>query len=119
MFLRLFTLIALPLVSAETWGWVSASTKNVCAGIITDCTDKTTCTTTGVGPCGTGSSPTAYLKSTLVGVAFVKEATYLTTPADMDVKSPTGLGYRDFKGDVAVGDASKSSFLLSLCKLIN
>ena len=113
MFLRLFTLIALPLASAETWGWVPASTKNVCAGIITDCTDKTTCTTTGFGPCVGGSSPTAYLKSTLVGVAFVKEATYLTTAADMVVKSPTGVGYRDFKADVAAGDLSKSSFLLS------
>ena len=103
---------AQPLVSAETWGWVTASTKNVCAGVITDCTDKTTCTTTGFGPCVGGSSPTAYLKSSLVGVAFVKEATYLTTPADMAVKNPTGLGYLDFKPDVTAGDFSKSSFLL-------
>ena len=63
--------LALPLVSAETWGWKSG--ENLCAGIITDCTDLTSCTTTGVGPC-TGKdtvAPTAYLKSSLVGIAFV------------------------------------------------
>ena len=65
--------LALPLVSAETWGWTSS--ENVCAGIITDCTDQTSCTTTGVGPC-TGKdtvAPTAYLKSSLVGLAFVDD----------------------------------------------
>lgn len=112
--MKLFTLVALPVVSAEKWGWTTAATENLCAGIITDCTDKTSCTAVGVGPCeGEKTTPDAYLKSTFVGVAFVKEATYLTNEADMDVKDPTGIGYRDFKGDMTIDADRKYAFTMT------
>jgi hypothetical protein len=98
--------------SAE-WGWVTSSTNNICAGIITNCNDKTTCTTVGVGPCeGSATKPTAYLKSNLEGLALVKEATYLTDSSHMSVIQTTGLGYRDSKKDIAYtapGSSAKTS----------
>ena len=100
--LTLAALLAAPaLASGETWGWATANGKDMCAGIITDCNDATTCTTVGVGPCeGDAAAPTAYLKSSLVGLALVKEATYLANASDMSILNATGPGFRDFKKNV-------------------
>jgi len=100
--LTLAALLAAPaLASGETWGWATANGKDMCAGIITDCNDATTCTTVGVGPCeGDATEPTAYLKSSLVGLALVKEATYLANASDMSILNATGPGFRDFKKNV-------------------
>lgn len=70
--------------------------------MILDCTDEETCTTVGVGPCeGTETAtPTAYLKSHFVGLAFVDEDQYLqcadlSSCDDLKVVSGTGPGFRD------------------------
>ena len=90
------------------WGWTTADTKDICAGIITNCNDKATCTAVGVGPCeGTAKEPKAFLASYFVGLAMVKEATYLANEKDEDhakVIDPTGPGYRDYKADIPAGD---------------
>ena len=94
------------------WAWTTADTKDICAGIITNCNDKATCTAVGVGPCeGTAKEPKAFLASYFVGLAMVKEATYLANEKDEDhakVIDPTGPGYRDYKRDVPAGDSSAS-----------
>jgi hypothetical protein len=106
-------------LAADTWGWTSA--KNLCAGIITDCSDKDTCTSVGVGPCegDTVVKPTAYLKSSLVGLAFVVGDKYLacTDPGsctDMKVLGSTGVGYRDHKaGKNAGADDTEYAYTMS------
>ena len=77
--------------------------------------------TVGVGPCegpceGGGEIPDASccLKSNPsiggAGAAFVKETTYLTNPADTDVKDPAGLGYQYVESDVSVGGNTSTFF---------
>ena len=59
----------------------------------------------GVGPCeGDATAPTAYLKSNLVGLALVKEATYLADSNDLTEIEPSGLGYRDIKKEIDYTD---------------
>ena len=99
--LTLAALLAAPALASGEWAWATANGKDMCAGIILDCNDATTCTTVGVGPCeGDATAPTAYLKSSLVGLALVKEATYLANASDMSILNATGPGFRDFKENV-------------------
>jgi len=44
------------------------------------------------------------------GAAFVKETTYLTNPADTDVKDPAGLAYQYVESDVSVGGNTSTFF---------
>ena len=58
------------------------------------------------------TAPTAYLKSSLEGLALVKEATYLTNASHMSVIEASGPGYRDSKGSIdyaADGSSTKTS----------
>ena len=76
--------------------------------------------TVGVGPCegpceGGGEIPDASccLKSNFIGgagAAFVKEAKYLSNPADMNVKDPAGLAYQYVESDVSVGGNTSTFF---------
>jgi hypothetical protein len=77
--------------------------------------------TVGVGPCegpceGGEKIPDASccLKSNPsiggAGAAFVKETTYLTNPADTDVKDPAGLAYQYVESDVSVGGNTSTFF---------
>ena len=96
----------------EKWSWVTASGKNICAGINTNCADMTlynaqfqrganklsSCTTLGVGPCeGTATAPVSYMK-----MAFSRIKTF-ANGEEKDLVFD-GLGYRDNKADVPSGD---------------
>ena len=103
--------------AAAAWKWVVA--KNMCGGIIDPCTSAEECTTVAYGPCeGDASSPTAYLKSHAVGMAFVDLDKYLACADpnscnDMKVLSPTGLGYRDFSGAKTTTDGGKYAYSMT------
>jgi hypothetical protein len=88
-----------PAPAAYNWGWTASS--DLCGGIITNPDDEISATTVGVGPCeGASTAPTAYLKSSLVGLAFVDEDQYLSCTdasscSSMKVLHGTQAGYRD------------------------
>jgi hypothetical protein len=108
----------------EKWSWVTASGKNICAGINTNCGDWTvnppnklsSCTTLGVGPCeGTATSPASYLKMAFSGIRTVASGggdgfwnPTTTNPSGATNLFPfDGPSYRDYKADVPSGDTSK------------
>lgn len=105
----------------EKWSWVTASGKNICAGINTNCGDWTvnppnklsSCTTLGVGPCeGTATSPASYLKMAFSGIRTVASGggdgfwnPTTTNPSGAKNLFPfDGPSYRDYKADVPSGD---------------
>jgi len=102
--LAITTLLVSPALATDKWGWTAA--ENLCAGIVTNCNDKSSCTKVGVGPCeGTATTaPTAYLTSEFVGMAFVDQDKYLEDATQMKVLDATGPGYRDFKAGLKLGN---------------
>ena len=102
--LAITALLVSPALAADKWGWTAA--ENLCAGIVTNCNDKSSCTKVGVGPCeGTATTaPTAYLTSEFVGMAFVDQDKYLDDATQMKVLDATGPGYRDFKAGLKGGN---------------
>jgi hypothetical protein len=108
----------------EKWSWVTASGKNICAGINTNCGDWTvnppnklsSCTTLGVGPCeGTATSPASYLKMAFSGIRTVASGggdgfwnpTTANPSGAKNLFPFDGPSYRDYKADVPSGDTSK------------
>jgi len=94
--------------SSVTLAWVNATSrvggKQTCAGIIMPCGDQVSCTTTAIGPCNSSASEisaTQYIKTYLIGMAYVDEAKYLscadeTNCADMKIMNAiSGVGFRD------------------------
>jgi hypothetical protein len=111
-------LALLPAVAAYTWGWTSA--RDLCGGIITDADDQTSATTVGVGKCeGAATEPTAFLKSSLEGLAFVDLDQYLacsepTSCSAIKELTATGIGYRDYASDQdGPQDGSKYAYTMT------
>ena len=71
----LAVLLATIPAAQAAWSWNKGT--NVCGGVIADCKNAAECSAVGVGDCSKSVTPTRGLQFNVVGMAFVKLATYL------------------------------------------
>ena len=86
----------------DVLGWAKGAGP-LCVGGYNPCASAATCTAALFGPCEDATNgASAYIASTIAGIAWLNEANYLNCPAGevcSEVVEPTGQGYRDIGAD--------------------
>ncbi|EKX32075.1 hypothetical protein GUITHDRAFT_121751 [Guillardia theta CCMP2712] len=104
-------LSSLPLSYCDSFSFVKAEGKDICAGIKESCTTTNDCTVAAYGPCSAASpGPSAYVTLTPFMLGWIHDLNTYSTDSSK-VTSIGGLpninnGFRDSSPNVAVGSAA-------------